>query len=451
MKKNALTRTMAVALASIMLAGCGSAPIGSSGSQEADSTTTEGTTVEAGKDSAVTLEVEYNGGGGELDCLREIMEGFTTETGIGIELITPGTDYESVMKTRMASGDMPDVFVTHGWSVLRYGDFLYPVNDQPWVKTYDASIVPVITDSENGNIYINGLSMNVGGIYYNKAVLDEAGVDPMSIKTTNDLLAACEKIKSTGVTPFHLGGKEAWPLGGLVNLFGPAFFTAEGCAYPNADKLKDGTFDWNTDGKPLFDFVKEMINNGYFNEDILTAGSDSEYEAFSNGQCAFSLNGNFTQFRAFNPDVQAGIIAIPNSKEGGQVYMSVGEGNGDAWGVWKDSEYVEEGLELLAYLAKPEVTTKWLGVTKASPAHTDVSAAEDNEGYFAREEFVNNHEGEICYENIFDRNYLPSGMWGVLTDSLSILFSDPSDQGEADALANMQNNFVEKYATAQEE
>lgn len=399
--------------------------------------------------SDVVLEVETNAGGTDLDCIREIMEGFTAETGIGVDLITPGTDYEPVMKTRMASGDMPDVFVTHGWSVVRYSEFLQPVNDEAWVGTYDPAILPVITDPDNGNIYVNCLSLNKGGIYYNASVLEAAGVDPASITSVPALLDACEKIKESGVLPFYLGGKDGWPLGAIVEYFGPAYFTAEGCEFPSAEALKDGSFDWTADGKVLFNLVKDMMEKGYINEDVLTAGSDAEFEEFANGECAFSLNGNFTQFRSYNPDVEAGLIAVPNSAEGGQPYFSVGEGNSDAWGVWKDSEYVEEGLQLLEYLAKPEVTVKWLDAINASPAHTDVPVAEDNEGYYAVKAYEDACEGDIWYDNIFDREYLPSGMWTVLTDSLAMVCADPTDQGVEDAVNNMQMNYVEKCAAAE--
>jgi ABC-type glycerol-3-phosphate transport system substrate-binding protein len=72
-----------------------------------------------------TLSVSTNIVGNSADVLEKIAKQFEKENpGIKIELSRPGKDYEKVMKIKMAAGDLPDVFSTHGWAVIRYGDFL---------------------------------------------------------------------------------------------------------------------------------------------------------------------------------------------------------------------------------------------------------------------------------------------------------------------------------------
>ena len=56
-----------------------------------------GTGIGASADD-VTLEVETTWTGEQLDALQSIMDDFTEESGIGVELIAPGEDYENVMK-----------------------------------------------------------------------------------------------------------------------------------------------------------------------------------------------------------------------------------------------------------------------------------------------------------------------------------------------------------------
>ena len=53
---------------------------------------------------------------------------------IKVEFSAPGADYEKLMKIKMAANDMPDVFSTHGWAKVRYGDFLLDLRDQPWAS-----------------------------------------------------------------------------------------------------------------------------------------------------------------------------------------------------------------------------------------------------------------------------------------------------------------------------
>ena len=48
--------------------------------------------------------------------------------------------------------------------------------------------------------------------FYNKELVAKAGVDPTTIKTWDDFLAAVKKIKEAGITPIIMGGGEKWPM-----------------------------------------------------------------------------------------------------------------------------------------------------------------------------------------------------------------------------------------------
>ncbi len=148
---------------------------------------------ETSSSSDVVLEVETGLTGERLDGLQALMNQFTEESGIGIELISPGDDYENVMKTRMASGDLPDLWETHGWSTTRYAEYLTPLNDEPWLSKVKESIKKTVTDPE-GNVYTAPLSIDPASICYNREIFEEAGVDATTIRTWADFEAACDKI-----------------------------------------------------------------------------------------------------------------------------------------------------------------------------------------------------------------------------------------------------------------
>ena len=38
-------------------------------------------------------------------------------------------------------------------------------------------------------------------------------------------------------------------------------------------------------------------------------------------------------------------------------------------------------------------------------------------------------DGDLTYDNFFDREYLPSGMWSVMADSVSTLLADGDPEG----------------------
>ena len=94
-----------------------------------------------------------NSSGGTYNAVTEIVEDFMKQhPGVEIELSSQGSDYESLMKAKMAANDLPDVFATHGWSVNRYSEYLLPLNDQEWYENLNEEIIPSISDSD-GNIY----------------------------------------------------------------------------------------------------------------------------------------------------------------------------------------------------------------------------------------------------------------------------------------------------------
>ena len=64
-----------------------------------------------------------------------------------------GSDYKATMKTKMASNDLPDIWITHGWSVMRYSEYLMPLQDEEWYDKIDESILGAITDEEGRYMY----------------------------------------------------------------------------------------------------------------------------------------------------------------------------------------------------------------------------------------------------------------------------------------------------------
>ncbi|MDD2959363.1 MAG: ABC transporter substrate-binding protein [Lachnospiraceae bacterium] len=393
-----------------------------------------------------SLEVEVLYVGDALDAFRTIVSDFSEKSGVEVDLIAPGSDYETVMKTRMGSGDMPDVFVTHGWSLARYKEYLLSVNDEAWFDTIGDSVKGVVED-EDGQVYVLPVTQLINGITYNKDVLEKAGVDSSAIRTVEDFKAACEKIRESGVTPLFLGAKDDWTSASLLNIFCPAYYSAEGSNYYAAEQLKDGSFNWNEEGKYVFEDLLQMLQNGYFNEDLITADEPQAYEALATGNCAFQFGGVFVdQIQKYNPDANIGALPIPSTSEEGKSQYAIGEGS--AFGIWKDSDALDEAKEFLAYLAEPEVANQISDLDGQIPALNTMDTAE-NKTYTAFADSEEAFADDLDYDNLFDREYLPSGMWSVLTDSVMELVMDQTENGVTTAADTMQTNYVEKMEIVQ--
>ena len=137
----------AMALAGIlalgMLTGCGNQGGGNSSVEstsaqdasevpESAEASQEGGSTQAVAEGTATgsIEVEVGYTDQDLEKFQAIVDAFVEESGIDVQLVTPGSDFETVMKTRMASGDLPDIWTTHGWSVARYSEYLMPLNEE---------------------------------------------------------------------------------------------------------------------------------------------------------------------------------------------------------------------------------------------------------------------------------------------------------------------------------
>lgn len=453
MKKKTISLVLTTGIIAASLSGCGGNGAESSTTVEtsevsseesaqtgADDTASEETN---GSASGVILEWETTATSEKIPTYEEIIADFTAQTGIQVELVTPGSDYETVMKTRMASGDLPDIWETHGWSVARYSDYLAVLNDSEWFGRVDDSILPVISDKED-NIYCLPLTVAINTITYNKNVFEKAGVDAYSILTWDDFEQACEKIKATGITPIYCGNKDSSTIAQLCESIPPAFLTLACVEDNQAEALKDGSFDFNTYWTPIAEMVDRWMQAGYFNEDILTSDNDAACQALANDECGMVFGGgnNILFAQTYNPEASLGYLACPGVEQDDNCFLSMTEGT--CVGMWKDTEYPDECRQFLAYLAQQDVCEKIATASGDIPGLKDVTNEEANTTIALRET-QKAYEGHIEYVPLFDREYLPSGMWDDLGVGMTKIIMDPGSAVE-ECASYLQDAYNNKMA-----
>ena len=338
--------------------------------------------------------------GVQAQILQELTDEWLKENpGVEAEVVAPGADYENVLKIKMASKDMPDIFGTHGWANVRYVDFLLPLNDEEWAD----SIEPVY--------------QNKWGLVYNKDVLEKYGVD-VPITNVDDFIAALDKIKTESggeVAPMHIAGGDSWPVGQIFDqLATPAFTTA---ADNDQEALLNGTFDWNK-WTEFATLIKGMYDDGYFNEDIFTAKYTDSVEAFATGKAAFCWYGNslVEEAKNINADVNAGLQPLPAFYEGDD--MSFLNGEQTAFGIWKESENIELAKSWLAFMARGENIKKFCESESMLPGiETDISVDLGSATVYYEE------YKDIRSFPIFDRAFLPNGMWDLICKDAADMFT----------------------------
>lgn len=382
-----------------------------------------------------TITFATNVVGERAEALEAACKAFEEETGYKVDFQAPGEKYEELMKTKMSSNELPDVFTTHGWSVARYSEYLMPVNDLDWAEDINEQIKPVITDKE-GNMYVLPVDMDIAGIVCNMTVLEEAGVNPDDIKTWDDFGAACDKIKAAGKTPIHMGGKDNWTIGQFFDWAAPSFYVTDD-TNSQADALKDGEFDTATWEK-VAGLMDKWVKAGYFNEDVLTADYNSDTTALADGSAAFCFYGNSSVVDAHkvNPDAKIGMIAIPSASANDEPSLIAGEDI--AVGVWKDSKVQDKAIELLNYLAKPEVMK---GIAEAAGNKAGLNGVDVEIGEIGT---YYDKYADVETFPYFDREYLPSGMWDVMCATGADILAQ-KDGSVENAAKTMEQNFNDKY------
>ncbi|MFD0716038.1 ABC transporter substrate-binding protein [Paenibacillus sp. GCM10027626] len=407
MRKNNWFKLLSVSALACMLAACGTANTGGNGDAgKASGENAGGQNGKQGGDGKVTLTVMTNVVGEPAKVLQDIANKFMDENpDIKVDFSAPGSEYENIMKMKMASNELPDVFATHGWAKVRYGQYLADLKDEEWAAKLDEAIKPAVTD-EQGKVYVLPMDQDKSGPVYNAAVLEKFGIDvPM---TWDDMLKAAEEIKTKSngeVTPFHVGGADSWPIGQFFDFYATSLFVSP--EKNDAEQLLDGSFDWNK-----FDVLPQMFldlqQKGYLNKDVLTAKYSDSAKAFAEGKAAFGVYGPYLIEEAMkiNPDLKAGLMPIQAVAAGDTPTLAGGEKT--TWGVWKDTPNSEAARKFVAYFAKPE-NVSLVAASNALPpglAGVDTDAGSLTADY---EKYK-----DLRVFPYFDRVYLPNGMWDVM-------------------------------------
>lgn len=398
----------AIALAAIMLlAGCSSR----SGDTATD---TEPAKKNTSASTKITVDSSVNDPVVQR-AYKDIVAAFEEENpDIEVDLQFPGSEHDNILKVKMAANEMPDIFDTHGWAQVRYGNYLADLRDEPWVPQLTDTIKDVVTDKD-GKVYALVLSEAKDGFTYNADLLEQLNIPVPS--TFDELMAAADKIvkETNGETvPFHFSGIDDWTIGQYFDLMAtPLLISPE---QNEKEALLNGTFDW-TKWTPLPEKFQEMHKKGYINKDVITAKYSDASRQFAEGKVAFVMvNPSFAEeVRKMNQDMKIGYMPVPALVAGDEPSFSGGERF--TMGVWKDTKNMEEAKKLLAFFAKPENMSKIANVTMLPPGLKGVDAKHEFSPYYEQYK-------DVRVFPYFDRVYLPSGMWDVLCKQGTELLAD---------------------------
>lgn len=403
MRKSA--KVVSVALA--FLTGCSTLLIGCSGKNASSTSASPSSASSAAASGKLSVYSSANDEPVE-NALKKVVSNFETENkGIKIDLNFPGSDYENILKVRMASNTLPDVFDTHGWAKVRYGKYLADLKDLPWASNLTDTIKDVITDS-SGKVYCLPMVTAMDGFIYNADILKKYNIEVP--KTVDQLTAAAVEIKqkSNGsISPFFMSGVDSWTIGQYIDVLSTPLTISPAKNYKK--ELLNNTFDWNNWTK-LPQVMADWKNKGLINSDVLTAKNSDLPQRLANGKVCFDAYflTCADQVKSINPDVHLGIMPTPTFDASDSPSFSGGERY--TMGIWKDTKSMDTAKTFVNFVAQPSQLTYLVGAAKEPSGIKDVKADNEFQKYF----------DQYASSRVFsywDRDYIQNGMWDIMCKS----------------------------------
>nr|WP_243843730.1 extracellular solute-binding protein [Microbacterium endophyticum] len=167
-----------------------------------------------------------------------------------------------------------------------------------------------------GDFIVLPYQFNIEGVWYNKQIFAENGIDVP--KTWDDLVSAAKTLKAAGLTAFSASGEQGWPITRLISGY---LYRELG---PDAmQKIADGEAKL-TDPEYVAaaQAIADLGAAGYFGEGVGSIDYDTAVSQFLTGQAGMFYMGSWT-LGAFNdPDQNQigedniGFFALPEVEGG---------------------------------------------------------------------------------------------------------------------------------------
>lgn len=308
---------------------------------------------------AVTLSFLVDNSDASLKPAERVAKDFTAKNPnitVKVETRPGGTEGDNIVKTRLATGDMTDVFLYNSGSLFQAiapQQNLVPLGDQPYVGQLDADFKSTVTAA--GQPYGVPMGGVTGGaVLYNRKIFADLGLQVP--KTWAEFMAGNAKIKAAGIAPVVQTFGDTW----TSQLFVLGDFHNVAAADPRfaadytANKAKFATTPAALAG---FQHQQDVYDAGYLNKDFASAKLDDGLKQLAQGKGAqypmltFAVGGMVANFPESAKDV--GLFALPGddaAKNGLTVWSPAGIY------IPKSTQgaKLEAARKLLAYIASPD-------------------------------------------------------------------------------------------------
>lgn len=222
----------------------------------------------------------------QMDALIATYQGMHPDVSFDVEIRPGGGDGDNIVKTRLATGEMADVFNYNSGSLFQAinpTETLMPLGDLPNFGNVIDSFLPTVTGTD-GQVYgvPNGPAMG-GGIFYNRTIYAELG---LAIPTTwDEFIANSEAAKAAG----YVGVVQTYGSTWTSQLFVLGdFFNVQAAVPDFAANYTNNAAKYATTPAAMmgFEHNQQVFDLGLLNEDFGAATFEDGMEMVATGQAA---------------------------------------------------------------------------------------------------------------------------------------------------------------------
>lgn len=200
---------------------------------------------------------------------------------VEVEIVPGGAEGDNLIRTRLASGDMPDLQSYNSGSLfyaLNPEEYFLDLTDESFIDTLDENFVK--STSVDGKAYgIPLFASQAGGFLYYKPAYEELGLEIP--KTWDEFLENCDKIKAAGKVALIATCADPWTT--QLIFFGDNY-NALKKAPDFPEKFDAGEMKFATTPAMVESFRKYEDLTDYYNEDYLAATYNDGCDMLATGQ-----------------------------------------------------------------------------------------------------------------------------------------------------------------------
>lgn len=273
--------------------------------------------------------------------------------------------YDDKVNAAISNGGLPDVFTVDGVTVAQYADAeaIVPIDDyftDDELSDFNPSIIQQGT--YDGKLYTLGAMDSSVGIFYNKDMFEEAGIEPATAEnpwTLKELEDAAAKLTTDdcyGIT-MSLDAKDET----VIYFFLPLIYSQGSSVLDEDGETADGFLNGNAT-KNVFNWIKEMVDNGY-------ASATPAENSFELGQAAMALTGSWEPGNLAKYDINWGLMPMAIYDEDSEAVSACG-----SWTFAMSSDCSEEhkdgAAELIRFMTSTDASARMYEANAMPPARS---------------------------------------------------------------------------------